>query len=232
MSSESIHIDLGSPEPRVKELPFVEHEYDRMDKIQLPEPSPLPQVDLAQLLVSRRTRYSGTALRHSLLSPLLHYSARVIQTASLDSGFAVRRKPVMSAGGRHPIDILVIETTPEGQDVFLYNDEEHSLSRINVCRENVQKLFDEASEAAQGAQSTLLCFAGQVGRTSSKYHRPGSLLWRDAGALLQQLSLVSAALGLSCIPVGPTGEPYASSMLKSDGRVVAFGGCFVGSLQA
>ncbi|RJF97152.1 hypothetical protein D3871_00335 [Noviherbaspirillum saxi] len=189
--------------------------------------------DFDDVVFARRTRYGGTPLSRENLAALLWRTAYCLQDQPLDQRIHAKRKPVISAGARHPIDIIVIERSPSMDlSTKLYDDLNHSLLTLDIASGAVRPLWDMASMAAKGTCSTLCWFVAQVGKTAGKYEWPDSLIWRDAGALLQQFSLVSHALSLGCVPLGPTGNPGIDDIFRSNGTLFGVGGCFVSELQA
>lgn len=94
--------------------------------------------------------------------------------------------------------------------------------------EPLRDLIDDMAGAVGGAAGTFLLYAAQFARTSSKYERADSLVWRDVGVIIGVTALVAEALGFCCCPLGPTGEPLLSCVLESAGRVRGVGGCVVG----
>jgi SagB-type dehydrogenase family enzyme len=221
-------VDLASPTLRDIDLPHSEFLFRIQEKLWLPEPAQLPGTSLSDLLVSRQTRRTFKKLSQHNLNALLWYSARVISVGALNFP-RWQHRPTPSAGGRHPIDLLVFGEEHEGRVVYLYDALSHALSRITVSdNENLDRFFSLLNEVIDVEQATVVWCAAQFARTLSRYENGESLVWRDAGALIANISLVAECLGLNCCAVGITGEPYVSGFLDSRQSVLGAGGVLVG----
>lgn len=223
-------IDLGSPSPRLQETLTVNYSYPRISEESLPFPVATSDIYFDQTVFGRRTVYGGTSLNRMNLAAVLWRTVYCQQKRLSTSGNEIKLRPVISAGARHAIDVLVIEKMGQLR-MHLYNDDKHSLSALDVPSSAIMALWRKASNAAQGTASTLFWFVAQPNKTISKYECPDTLIWRDAGALLQQFALVAQALGLACVPLGPTGNPEIDHIFKSDGSLLGVGGCFVSELK-
>jgi len=77
------------------------------------------------------------------------------------------------------------------------------------------------------ARGTALISLGDLSRVASVYENPMSLLWRDAGALLQTLFLSATAFRLAFCPLGIRGIEVVEA-LGLGSRAIAAGVCLVG----
>jgi SagB-type dehydrogenase family enzyme len=177
----------------------------------------------------RRTLYGGTPLSLAQISSLLAYVALSEKPSARRGEESVKFRPVMSAGARHPIDILVIGARGWNDHAYLYDDTLHALAELPRHPSLGAWLRDYAEQSTATSQGTLFWFLAASGRTESKYLNAESLIWRDAGALLQQFSLVATALKLTCVPLGATGEPGLSKQLRPIRGRFGAGGCYVGA---
>lgn len=237
------------PRPRSTELPYVEFAYPCAEElVRLPLPDP-PAVDCFDALRARRTSRTFAPMSVAALSTLLWFTARTLETESEPRIHRPRweHRVTPSAGGRHPVDILISRAGnqwPEhysrraaARELWLYDALEHTLRRITP-RDNTaaRRLNDLPAKLLAGASgvrdATVLWHAAQFARTHAAYEDADSLIWRDVGCLVGMTTVVAAALGLNCCPLGVTGEPHLSAAVgASAGEVVGAGGCVIGSAR-
>jgi len=136
---------------------------------------------------------------------------------------------VPSAGGRHPIDILVIEQ-PQQPALAVYDASAHAVCDLEVTNvEYLHYLVREVNEITMNEDGAILLFVANFNRTMAKYQDGESLVWRDSGALLATCYLVSEGLGLGCCGIGATGEPWITRLLNNSATARGVGGCIVGA---
>lgn len=218
-------IDLKCPTPREIELPYSEFCYQIKEKSYLPLPDDLPSISLSDVLASRQSRRTYKAVSCQLLNSLLWHSARAIIVSPPNSS-RWQHRPTPSAGGRHPIDLLIFT---KQDNVYLYDPIPHALAKLNIIDNNsLGQFLISINQVITFEQATIIWFGAQFERTLSKYESGEDLVWRDAGALITTISLVAESLGLNCCAVGINGEPFISDMLSSKGKVVGVGGLLVG----
>ena len=75
---------------------------------------------------------------------------------------------------------------------------------------------------------THLVLAGDLVRLGALYSDPVSLLWRDAGALLQTLALVSNFYRLAFCPLGNLGFEVVAALGLKTNEALALGCAVVG----
>ncbi|MBF6613961.1 MAG: nitroreductase family protein [Chloroflexi bacterium] len=176
----------------------------------------------------RRSSRLFNQLPTERLSALLWWAARTRTGRREESGSVWQHRAAPSAGGRHPIDILVARITHQGRSLSLYDPIAHSLCDLDVTATQVTEFFAAVDAVLPMQEATLLWFVAQPGRTTSKYKYAESLIWRDSGALLAVVSLVAEALDLNSCAIGITGEPWISHTLMAQGLLYGTGGCLVG----
>jgi SagB-type dehydrogenase family enzyme len=222
-------IDLASPFPREIEIPYLEFPYVIEDISYLPEPDPLPDIPFQAVLASRQSRRTFNPLVQDDLNSLLWHSARALAVSSPSQSTRWQHRPTPSAGGRHPIDILIFDEQNQPRSVHLYQPEAHALAKLkDLDISSMERLFVAVDEVVAPEQARILWFGAQFERTLSKYENGESLVWRDAGALLATLSFVAECLSLNCCAIGITGEPFISGLLGKNSNVVGVGGLLVG----
>lgn len=227
MNLGSKMIDIGNPIPRSSELRYEEFVYSSRSLRFLPTVSKLDRRDaFFTVLRNRRSIRYFDELTEEDVVHLLWYSARTIKKAPPNS-LRWEHRPAPSAGGRHPIDVLLLRRTQTSKYLFHYHATGHSLAHLDIDLGDLESLVVgiEAVVPIQGG--TVFIFAAQPERTASKYENSDSLIWRDAGALATTFSLVAQALGLNACILGTTCEPQLSHCLKTE-KVVGVGGIVIG----
>jgi len=223
-------IELGSPSKRPVELHVREFRYPTISREYLAVPKAPRNVGFFATVESRRSRRTFGPMSKSALSALLWYSSKTLSTWVEPNGFRWEHRPAPSAGGRHPVDLLVVSDNRAENVAYIYDPFAHALNRIQIQGPGkVTGLVREVNNIVSCRGATIIWHLAQFARTLSKYVDGESLVWRDAGALLATMGLVAEALRLSFCAIGITGEPWVSEMLDSKGAVVGVGGCIVGS---
>jgi len=215
-----------SPRPRKRELPFIGHNYHIVSAKQL-SPNPLRlQVNFFNVVERRRTRRIFRNVTERLLSSFLWWTAHTQKAERQYNGFIVEYRPTPSAGGRHPIDLLLIRKTHTGWQAWLYEPMTHRLLLLRLPSRARHRLVQEANKLIPIQRATIIWLVSQPARTTSKYLHGENLILRDAGVLIGHMALVAEALNLSYCPLGATGEPIISSLFGDD--VAGVGGCLLG----
>jgi SagB-type dehydrogenase family enzyme len=178
------------------------------------------------VLRSRRSRQAAGPLPDIALGTLLWHTSKTWESSGALERWEHRGVP--SAGGCHPIDILVTNRSGRPGELFRYDPIAHGLTEVPHSGDSELRDLVAEMRGATGSEGTLLLYGAHIARTTSKYANAESLIWRDAGVLIGIMALVAEALGVHCTPLGPTGEPYLSRLLQSAGQVVGVGGCSIG----
>lgn len=137
------------------------------------------------------------------------------------------RRPSPSAGALHPIEVIIADwrTRPR---LMRYAPLMHQLEvLVPVERAKLGDFVDAVRAIIPSARGTALISLGDLSRVASVYENPASLLWRDAGALLQTLFLSATAFRLAFCPLGIRGSEIVEALGLRD-TVVAAGVCVVG----
>lgn len=182
--------------------------YDLQDLRPLPAHIETPSSDFFHVLVSRRSRVGGN-IRIGLLSSLLWHATQ-LRERRFDGRFGQwESRPSPSAGGIHPIRLLVLPLN-ERDDAGIYDDVEHSLGQIDRSAAAAIALNAISVKALTGALTgTTVQLVADPTRIAACYENHSSLLWRDAGAVTATLCLTAQALGLNAVPVGRHGTEIA-----------------------
>ena len=161
---------------------------------------------------------------------LLWLTAKTRATRTDGDGFVWQHRPVASAGGRHPIDILIVRD-PKHPTVTLYDPGAHALCDLEVASvDALQAVVEDVNEVTMNSRGTILLFVASFDRTLSRYSDGESLIWRDSGALLTHCYLVAEGLNVGCCGIGVTGEPWVSDILGNPPGVGGVGGCVIGTI--
>lgn len=189
-------VDLGEPSPRAEEIPYAEFCYETAGRLFLPEPTAAGSASsFLDVLNRRRSRRSFGSPSLEQMSALLWYSARVLH-ASMPRWPRWQQRPFPSAGGRHPVDIILMRMPGYSQDVLLYDPFAHAVSFIVMHeRRCVEDLLAKTDAVVPVGDATVIWFVAQFDRTLSRYDNGESLVWRDVGVLIMTLSLVGEHLG-------------------------------------
>lgn len=163
------------------------------------------------------------------LSQILYTAVKPYTIDRDDYGMVVYRSASPSAGGRHPIDILV--GLPNGQEnkhqLYIYQPLSNSLGRLKVDDQRQQDFLDDISQTLPLGESVLIWFSIQYMRTASKYTEYENLIWRDAGAQLCCLQQAAKYYGLDSCPIGYLAEETFKGLFNSN-SLMSGGGLIIG----
>jgi SagB-type dehydrogenase family enzyme len=138
------------------------------------------------------------------------------------------RRPAPSAGALHPIDILIADwsLTPR---LMRYDALFHRLDILAPRAESacLQEFRTMTLEILPRASGTAIILVGDIGRITASYENAESLLWRDAGFLLQTIFLSATAFGLAFCPLGMLGQQIVQ-YLGLESTLVAAGVAVIG----
>lgn len=215
---------MQDPVPLKTPKPYKPFRWQTTDAIRFEiEDTPI-NIDLAQVLASRRSTRIFSQLSIPRLGNLLWQTCRSLESLPSQYGFDLLRRPYPSAGSIHPIHILIFH--PELLSWTLYNSYTHCLEFIDppTLLNGLCQRFEEFIPTEEG---TLIAFAAEPGLTAAKYEHPDSLIWRDAGILQGTLALAAHALDIGLCLLGGTGEPWISGLSK-ESRLIGVGMAVLG----
>lgn len=219
----------GESEPKLEEDEVVDYVYSVGSRHRLTPILRVDPVDFWSTLNSRRSRRTFGELSSAQLSTLLWNAARTKEVYEEASGFLWQHRAAPSAGGRHPVDILV-HAPALGIPLFsLYDPLTHQLADLESEDSQIDRLISKVNCILPVQDGVLIWLMAQYNRTSSKYNNPSSLIWRDVGALLATLNLVAEAMGLNFCPLGTTAEHEILDLFPNSNVIVSAGGCLIGS---
>ncbi|MDO5092637.1 MAG: SagB/ThcOx family dehydrogenase [Propionibacteriaceae bacterium] len=173
--------------------------FDDMPSIALPA-SADPGFSLFQAAELRRSadRFSGDPIELQQLATILDFGYGLVRRPE-----GLRRR-VPSGGALYPLDVFVLASRVSGLD--------HGVYHFDPYRDCLAVLgdFDDQmlghcllrEEAVEGSAATIV-LAASFWRSRFKYgHRSSRLVFIEAGHVMQNLTLMSAAVGVAGRPYG------------------------------
>lgn len=222
MSLDTTWTAFGQPSPRARPLSYTEHAWRIVGARALPSPGPMDP--WSAVIAARESRRTFGPLPLGALAELLWYVCACKRSMDSAMGFAIEKRGVPSAGGIHPIHVLIAD--PQTRVLERYDGRSHALERLATSAP--QELLTACAELLAPQEGALLLFAAEPGKTTAKYENGDSLVWRDAGVQQGAFAMVAEALGLNFCLLGMSGEPWVSS-LSEEGKLRGVGMALVGS---
>lgn len=220
---------MSGPSILDKPFAFEPYRYKGKDVIKLPEIKKTEQqTDFLEVLSKRRSVKELGTCSMDALSQILYYAVKPYCIGIDDYGVTVYRSAAPSAGGRHPIDVLVGIKEQGGRHLYLYQPLGHSLKRLDVTEDMQKHFYKDVEQTLPFGESVLLWFSVQYMRTASKYSDYLSLVWRDVGAQLCCLQQTARYLGQDSCPIGYLAEETFQKMFPS-GKLMSGGGMIIGN---
>jgi oxazoline/thiazoline dehydrogenase len=193
---------------------------------------PLPRPDLAHLIRSDPPLAEVMERRRSLREPgerplslaqlgeLLYRCVRVreVRPGERDE---VSSRPHPSGGARYPLELYVAARDCEGLEpgLYRYDAAGHQLERRSGMTPAVEALLADAKVGSRPPQA-LITLAARFPRTSYKYESIAyALILKEAGVVLQSLSLAATAMGLASCAVGRGDPDTFERAAATDGAV-------------
>ncbi|HEV3092112.1 MAG TPA: SagB/ThcOx family dehydrogenase [Candidatus Cybelea sp.] len=195
--------------------------YDGHPAIALPPPLTSFPKTLESTL---RDRATAMALRRVTLSlevvaTLLHYSYGITRPLAEDA-FPFGLRPVPSGGALYPLEIYFHAADVEGLPPGIYHYEPHAgLVRRFVDGDQTENLSKCLAQSALALDSSIIVFVTALfERTTTKYGERGyRFALIEAGHVVQNLALCTAALDLGGTPIGGFFDYPIDEMLQIDG---------------
>lgn len=132
-------------------------------------------------------------------------------------------RPTLSAGALHPISVLLFNNST----VFRINSDSCVLEKLTFSTDVRDAWLSKCKLILPDANGAFLTFVADGARPTSAYKHPETLIWRDAGALLQTIALVAALFGLGFCPLGVLGHEVVSALPLSE-QLLAVGAAAIG----
>ena len=122
------------------------------------------------------------------------------------------RRPSPSAGALHPIEVVLVDWRTRHR-VMRYVPLRHEIHVLYPIKQSkLIELVRAIREVLPLAHGTGVFLLGSDARVASAYENPLSLLWRDAGALIQTLHLTATAFRLAYCPIGLLGHGLVDAL--------------------
>lgn len=116
-----------------------------------------------------------------------------------------------------------------GGRLFRLDRHRRSLQTLGpLDRAKLVRFRDRTRELVPRADGSIIVLVGDLVLISAFYENPGSLLFRDAGALLQTLALAAEAYGLGFCPLGLLGQEIVESLGLDPMNAVPLGAAVLG----
>jgi hypothetical protein len=219
-------IPTDDPRPRDRKDPdFQDLQWPVSHTWQCGDSVPPGPASFASVVESRRSQRSTI---RSPLREIVNAIAYASRPRYIKDGDAIGRTRRLSpsAGALHPIDILIVHR--RSGRVFRYVATRIVLERLHVMNpDQIARFIEDCREMVPESSADMLVFIGDVDRVAAVYDRPASLLWRDAGVLLQTLALTATAYRLGFCPLGIQGQPVVSALALPP-RAVGVGAALMG----
>lgn len=138
------------------------------------------------------------------------------------------RKLTISAGALHPVEVLIVSGAAVVEPI-IYSDTDDIFGTVAVAQ---LTRFNAEIEALRtflpNSSGHLLMYVGNVRHVERSYDNPSSLLWRDAGAMMQMFALYASAYGFAFAPLGSTGSGILESIDAPHEDYLALGTALIG----
>ncbi|MCQ1779400.1 nitroreductase family protein [Neorhizobium galegae] len=174
----------------------------------------------ADIMTSRR---SVRTIRPAPIEQVAFVVRETMRTyfVGLDTKHGRKLKTVLSAGALHPVKALI--TKGSGRPLY-YDDDQDSFLSLGIRDERSWLSFqDECREVLPHVDGCLVALIADNRDISRLYSNHQSLLWRDAGAVIQGMAFVAEAVGLAMCPMGILGGDAISALLDPTDDFLAVG---------
>ena len=196
-------------------------------RLRCPTVVPPPPESYVSVVESRRTtRVMEPAPLREIIN-LIAFATRP-RSIKVDDSFGRSRGLALSAGALHPVSIVIIDRRTTLR-AMRYVPADHVLELLQPNEHRlIKELAEKCAEILPEARGTILSFLADLFTVEAVYDRAASLLWRDAGAVLQSLALAATAFRLAFCPVGILGNEVVRALALPPARVIATGAAVVG----
>jgi hypothetical protein len=194
--------------------------------LQCPPINPPPTSSFTTVFEDRRSVRTMTAAPLREIINVVAYATRARFVLAEDTLQRTRR-PSPSSGALHPIEVVIVDWRGAPR-IMHYDPLAHQLDiLVPKGLNNLYELAHAAGEIVPHARGTTVVLLADAARVAAAYDNPQSLLWRDAGALLQTLFLAATAFRLAFCPLGILGHEVVQALgLKK--RITAAGVAMIG----
>jgi SagB-type dehydrogenase family enzyme len=218
----------SNPTPKKDEDKAIVFNYPITQILELTKPRDIESINFWEVIENRRSTREFRELSLDEISNVL-MSAKVKEIFVQNDGYILTHRSSASAGARHPIDIIVLSPILDSfKSFYYYNPFLHSLNKLGFESNIIEQFQDHINSILFSDKATIFWFVAHPDRTEAKYLNALSLIWRDAGALINHIQLVCTALNINSCALGSLGEPFISKLFSSIGEVYGVGGILLG----
>lgn len=221
-------IDTSDPIPREAPLACRQFRFDCGEARYLDVPEQMDEQVFWEVVSRRKSRREFGQLNELNLAALLWYTEKTISQKRLSNGIVWEHRPTPSAGGLHPISIVVQAPEDGTFPLFHYDPFGHALRQIAATKEACCRLSQLANEVLDAQSGTVLWLVADFRKADAFYSNADSLVWRDCGALIGMLCLVAEALNLNACPLGICGDEWLRIALSLPDGIHGVGAVIVG----
>ncbi len=186
----------------------VEREAEETIALEVPDLERMKKDDPSFAAVSEgrksRRNFGGRELTFSELGEFLYRCGRTRDAAD-GGGIEITSRPYPNAGSLYELDIYLAVSRCQnvGKGLYRYDPDEHSLQTVSGHSRELDLLLKEASSnmISADAPPVLFILSARFRRVGWKYESIAySLILKDTGVLLHQMSLAAEAMRMaSCI---------------------------------
>lgn len=214
------------PAPRKVPLGFRPLDWPAVRRIALPRIAPPPAAEFAAVL-SERT--SDRSIRRAPLRELANYLAFATLSKRNWGTAPIRTsRPTHSAGALHPVEIVIV-AGPARRHLLRLDQTSGGLDQLRpVAQKPLGDLNGRITGMFPDARCDYLVLLADFAPVEAHYVESETLIWRDAGALMQTLHLCATAYRLAFCPAGIRGHELAEALFGATSRVWSVGVAVVG----
>jgi nitroreductase len=115
----------------------------------------------------------------------------------------------LSSGALHAVEVVLLARG----EVYRFDIRRRFLQTLNLSDPNkLGRFYTRTRDILPQANAAAMVLIGDLPRIRAFYAHPGSLLFRDSGALLQTLALACEAYGLGFCPLGLLGRDVVEAI--------------------
>jgi len=191
-------------------------------------PNPTTQPGFWDVVGRRRSRRVFRELANTRLGALLWYTFKTSSKEKHNDGRTWEQRPVPSAGGLHPVHVIVQPTEGKQFPLLHYDPLGHALCDLNVDVGRCRDLRHHVESVLDPQEGTVLWLIGDFKKMHAYYENAASLLWRDSGVVIGFLCLVADALELNSCALGICGDSWLRTAMELPDGVYGVGAVVVG----
>lgn len=195
------------------------------ENVEIARGSPATSDTLTSIMRSRRSQRTMSEASVQAIAEVVRFALRA-DFIGTDRSHGRKLKAVVSAGALHPVKCLIVDQAGAS---IAYDDVNDIFISVGIRDPEPMKAFLElCRNVLPTARGHWLAFLADTADLSEMYSHFPSLLWRDAGAVVQMIALAAEAHALAFCPLGILGHQAAAATLPDTGRYIAVGVAAIG----